>query len=286
INNASPTNPKPSWALALGLCIGLLLYAQGNDGSQIWTAQFGKTSSVNSNNLIKGDSWPTSLIANTIIANIPQLIFSLLYFCSNSILSAMALAAEWSRYALSTSHRGLRVSWNPQGAQRPSYFLSLPYRYALPLMVASAMLHWLISQSIFLVGVDAYDPAWARVERLDVMTCGYTPIAVVSAIAVGAAMLIAILALSCRRLDSEMVLAGSCSLAIAAACHPGYDPNSWQSAEEAPNETDVHSTDMDGTGMEYLPLRWGAVASVGGEIGHCAFTAGEVEMPRAGRMYQ
>ncbi|KAL3440941.1 hypothetical protein BJX65DRAFT_17229 [Aspergillus insuetus] len=271
------------WAIALGLCTGLLIYAQDNDGSEIWSAQFGKTSNVTSNNLIKGSNWPTSLIKNTIIANIPQLIFSLLYFCSNSLLSAMTLASEWSRYALAQyHHRGLRVSWNPQGAQRPSYFLSLPYRYAVPLMAASATLHWLISQSIFLVGVDAYDESWERVPYLDVMTCGYTPIAIVSAIAVGAAMLLAILALACRRLDSEMVVAGSCSLAIAAACHPRYDPNSEQ-AGEAPGGMEAG---MDAARMEYLPLRWGAVCSVDGEVGHCAFTSEDVEMPQAGRVYQ
>ncbi|KAL3457959.1 hypothetical protein BJX64DRAFT_292622 [Aspergillus heterothallicus] len=133
------------WTLALGLCIGLLFYAQSSDGEEIWTAQFGKTSSVSANNVIKGSNWPASLISSTIIANIPQPIFSLLYFCTHGILSAIALASEWSRYSLPKYHRGLRVSWNPQGAQRPSYFLSLPYRCAVPLIAASAMLHWLIS---------------------------------------------------------------------------------------------------------------------------------------------
>jgi hypothetical protein len=151
-------------------------------------------------------------------------------------------------------------------------------------MAASATLHWLISQSIFLVGVDAYDEAWERAPYLDVMTCGYMPIAIVSAIAVGAVMLLAILVLACRRLDSEMVVAGSCSLAIAAACHPGYDPNSEQ-AVDAPGEMEMEA-EMNGIGMEYLPLRWGAVRSVEGEVGHCAFTSEEVEMPQAGRVYQ
>jgi hypothetical protein len=151
-------------------------------------------------------------------------------------------------------------------------------------MTASATLHWLISQSIFLVGVDAYDEVWERAPYLDVMTCGYTPIAIVSAIAVGAAMLLAILALACRRLDSEMVVAGSCSLAIAAACHPLYDPNS--NSEQAGKTPGEMEAEMDAIGMEYLPLRWGAVCSVDGEVGHCSFTSEDVEMPQAGRVYQ
>ena len=232
---------------------------------------------MNSNTLIKGDSWVTSLIANTIIANVPQLIFSLIYFLSNSLLTSMTLAAEWSRYAV--LRRGLRVSWNPKAAQRRSYFLSLPYRYALPLMASSAMLHWLISQSIFLVGVDAYNADWTRDEGLDVMTCGYTPVAIVSAISVGGAMLLGIVALAFRRLDSAMVVAGSCSLAIAAACHPKYDPNLHNEAQQV----NIHPPEEED--MVYLPVKWGAVA-VDGEVGHCTFTSEEVEMPEAGRFYQ
>ncbi|KAI9376164.1 hypothetical protein BJX61DRAFT_553168 [Aspergillus egyptiacus] len=264
------------WSLVIGICIGLLIYGQAHDGKEIWDAKFGKTSSMNSSTLIKGDYWPTGLIANTIIANFPQLIFSMTYFLTNSLLTSMTLAAEWSRYAV--LRRGLRVSWNPQAAQRQSYFLSLPYRYAIPLMASSATLHWLISQSIFLAGVDAYGPDWALVERLDVMTCGYTPVAIVSALSVGGAMLLSIVALAFRRFDSAMVVAGSCSLAIAAACHPTYDPN----LQTEPQQVTIHPPEEQ---MKYLPVKWGAVA-VDGEVGHCTFTSEEVEMPEAGRFYQ
>ncbi|KAL4924160.1 uncharacterized protein BDV17DRAFT_275337 [Aspergillus undulatus] len=265
------------WGVAIGVCIFLILLGQHNGGVEIWEAKFGTSSSqVHSSTLIKGEGWPTSLIANTIIANTPQLIFSLLYFVLNSILTAMTLAAEWSRYA--RTRRGLRVSWNPQSAQRRTYFLSLPYRYAMPLIASCATLHWLISQSLFLVGVDAYDGQWERIERLDVMTCGYNPIAIVSSISVGVAMLLCAAALSCRRLDSSMVVAGSCSLAIAAACHTKYDPN-LNLEDEGQRIQSLTAEDM-----EYLPLQWGSV-SVDGELGHCTFTSERVEMPEAGRLY-
>lgn len=146
-------------------------------------------------------------------------------------------------------------------------------------MASSATLHWLISQSIFLVGVDAYDPDWTHNASLDVMTCGYTPVAIVSAISVGGAMLLSIMALALRRLDSAMVVAGSCSLAIAAACHPKYDPNLQAEAQQVDS---VHPPEED---MAYLPVKWGAVA-VDGDVGHCTFTSEEVEMPEAGRFYQ
>ncbi|KAL3438223.1 hypothetical protein BDV09DRAFT_192122 [Aspergillus tetrazonus] len=240
------------WGIAIGICFGLIIYGEtqgrqdyGEVREDMWAAKFGKTSTVNSRTLITcSPAWPS--------------------------------AAEWSRYAI--LRRGLRVSWNPKAAQRRSYFLSLLYRYAIPLMTSSAILHWLISQSIFLVGVDAYDPEWARIERLDVMTCAYTPVAIVSAISVGGAMLLGIVALMFRWPDSPMVVAGSCSLAIAAACHPNYDPN----LESEARQEKSHPPEED---MMYSPVKWGAVA-VDGEVGHCTFTSEEVEMPESGRFYQ
>lgn len=145
-------------------------------------------------------------------------------------------------------------------------------------MASSATLHWVISQNIFLAGVDAYDPDWALAEGLDVMTCGYTPVAIVSAISVGGAILLGIVALAFRRLDSTMVVAGGCSLAIAAACHPKYDPNLQNEAQQV----HIHPPEED---MAYFPVKWGAVA-VDGEVGHGTFTSKEAEMPEAGRFYQ
>jgi hypothetical protein len=61
-----------------------------------------------------------------------------------------------------------------------SYFLSLPYRYAIPLMGTSAILHWLISQSLFLVGIEVHSAARVMVVitplktkyRAEKMSCG------------------------------------------------------------------------------------------------------------------
>lgn len=65
-----------------------------------------------------------------------------------------------------------------------------------------------------------------------------------------------------------MPLAGSCSAAICAACHP---PNA--------NE-----------GASAKKLLWGVVKDEGAEqqgdeVGHCSFTSLEVEKPVAGKMY-
>ncbi|KAL2857206.1 hypothetical protein BJY01DRAFT_242599 [Aspergillus pseudoustus] len=51
-------------------------------------------------------------------------------------------------------------------------------------MGTSAILHRLISQSLFLVGIEAYDQRFIRAPESDLVTCGYTPVAIVSAMAV------------------------------------------------------------------------------------------------------
>ena len=50
----------------------------------------------------------------------------------------------------------LRVS-APEGIQRSSYFVSMPWRYGIPLISAMFLLHWLISQSVFVFAVDIYN---------------------------------------------------------------------------------------------------------------------------------
>lgn len=49
----------------------------------------------------------------------------------------------------------LRVS-APEGIQRSSYFVSMPWKYGIPLISAMSVLHWLISQSIFVYAAEVY----------------------------------------------------------------------------------------------------------------------------------
>jgi hypothetical protein len=214
-----------------------------------------------------------------IIANTPQLIFSFLYFALNSLLTSMSSAAEWSGYA--KERKSLRVSNKPQLSQRSNYFLSIPYRYAVPLIVLSAILHWLISESLFIVDIEAWDANMERGLDKDVVTCGYSPAAILSAICVGAFMFICLVALAFRPLHSAMPVAGSCSLAIAAACHPMFDPNGQGGVDSGIEEEDEEQEED----MSLLLVQWGAVP-VDGPIGHCSFTSGDVEMPETGKEYQ
>jgi hypothetical protein len=185
----------------------------------------------------------------------------------------LTLAAEWSRYA--HHQKGLRVSSNPQLSQRSSYFLSFPYRFALPSLAFSAVLHWLISQSLFLVGIESYTAVLERIPERDVTTCGYSPPAIVSSIAVGVVMMTWLVGFSFKRLESGMPVAVSCSLAIAAACHPSL------------TFVGDECVDEDGKlGAEQMPIKWGVTYVDADGEGHCSFTSEEVKMPEEGKMYR
>ncbi|KAF2808778.1 uncharacterized protein BDZ99DRAFT_39707 [Mytilinidion resinicola] len=69
---------------------------------------------------------------------------SISYFALNRLCTSISFITEWNSHA--TTRKGLRVT-NPAGAQRPAYFLQVPYRWAIPLTTMSGVLHWLLSQS-------------------------------------------------------------------------------------------------------------------------------------------
>jgi len=92
-----------------------------------------------------------------------QLLLSLLYMSLNALLTCFRVEAEWQSYAV--KRKPLRVS-SPLKGQRSTYFLSLPLRYALPLMATFTTLHWMLSQSIFLTVLAVYDQRGFRSELL------------------------------------------------------------------------------------------------------------------------
>lgn len=172
---------------------------------------------------INGWSIPSSgvggLIGNVLVANIAQPVLPFLYFTINQLFTCMLAASEWS--LLAAKRKGLRVSASPIGSQRTSYTLQLPYKYALPLMILSGLLHWLVSQSIFVVNVESYffgeDDDLERNSEGDYMTCGYSPSAMVLVIIGGIVLVLGVIFIGRRRFTSPIPIAGSCSAAIAAS---------------------------------------------------------------------
>lgn len=217
----------------------------------------------------------SGLIANVILANLAQPILSFLYFSYNGLITCFLLAYEWSQYAL--QRKGLRVSNIPRGSQRSTYFLQLPNRFAMPLLAVSGILHWLASQSIFLISLQVYSPIGQPAVHVtvpasnyasSVMTCGYSPIAIICVLCIGVLLILFGFVLGLQKLKSGMPVASSCSAAIAAACHP------------SPNE-------KGGENPALLPLQWGVTEKPGADdvYGHIAFSSGEVEEPVEGFLY-
>lgn len=192
------------------------------------------------------------------VTNAPQALISYLYVAFNALYTCMLLSREWSRYG--PARKPLRVT-TPLGQQRSTYWLQLPYRYALPLTLLSGLLHWLASQSLFMVSVTILDAD--RLPARKLATCGYSPVAIILTTAVGSAIVLGGLAMAVRRYPPRMPLASSCSAAISAACHP---PEGDSSAA-------------------LLPVMWGAVEGGKEGVGHLTFSSFDVAVPVRGRRY-
>jgi hypothetical protein len=211
------------------------------------------------------------LISNAILANLPQVILSMLYFSYNALFTSFLLSHEWVSYA--HKKKGLRVSWRPIGAQRTEYFLQLPYRFGVPLMVLSGILHWLVSQAIFLVAIDFYDVfGKPQIDKSEfnpgsMKTCGYSPIAIITVIIFGSLMVLGIVAFGFVPYKQGMPLAGNSSMAISAACHLD------------------ERLDPDGAAVAVDKVQWGVVSVGEDGVGHCSFSTKEVTRPVEGDVY-
>ncbi|CAI6338008.1 unnamed protein product [Periconia digitata] len=243
-------------SIAIGVVIGLLLMGLYN------LTGVDKTSLVSIARIGFGALDPRQFIGlgfndvlrNTLVVNSGQVIVSFIYFSYNGLFTCMLLGYEWASY--SSERKGLRITAKAKGAQRSTYFLSLPYRFGLPLMATSSLLHWLVSQSIFFVSIDRYDVdgKYTKTES----TCGYSNIAIIAVIAVSVAMLLFVIGIGFIPYKEGTIMVGSCSAAVSAACHP-------------------MSKNIKGEDLVCRKLQWGVVGQRSDGVGHCTFTDGQVE---------
>jgi hypothetical protein len=216
------------------------------------------------------NSGTAGLLSSVLVANLPQLILSFAYFTYNALFTAMLAGLEWSQMAW--QKKSLRVSQKRQGEQRSSYFLQLPYRYAVPLLGFSAVMHWLISQSIFLIAVERYDPQGNPAVADDPgaiegehYTCGWSPLAVLLVICGGVLMIAGAIGMGRRKYQPGMPLGGTNSAVIAAACHVAGE----------------------GENIERKKVKWGVVGKYDTDgTGHCAFSSEEPAFPLEGVVYK
>ena len=214
------------------------------------------------NNLL---SMNTSMLATVVIANTPQVCLSYVYVLMNSIYTSLITCREWTQFC--RHRKTLRVS-SPVGQQRSTFWLQLPYRYSIPLVVASTFMSWLTSQGFFFVKINVLDRNRLGGERTirpepAILTCGFSPGAILLAIILGVLILLGALILSFRRYDSDMPIASTSSAVISAACHP------------LENDPDA----------ALLPVQWGVASKTCG-IRHCCFSSKLVVPPTPGYVYK
>ncbi|ESU07866.1 hypothetical protein FGSG_02430 [Fusarium graminearum PH-1] len=219
------------YGVTLGVSCWLLYYgisqiSDRHDFKSLWGLGFG---TANELTLITGWGFSNGLqheqniFRQVLVSNIPQFIFSMLYFHYNSLYTAMAAAKEWSDFG--HKRRPLRVSSSPREFQYQG----------------------------------------------TVVTCGYSPIAIICVIITSGLMAVAVFTTALRRLPTGMPVAASCSVAIAPACR---QPDGFSHPEEAP----------------LLPLQWGVmtIEREGSDreiTDHCGFSHESVEKPEDGHAY-
>jgi hypothetical protein len=234
----------------ISLIVGLI--AGIHPGMYAFSTGIGFGSSLN--------SYPTILSSAATTASLMNVLY-------NGLFTAMMLVGEWNSF--SQHRQPLRVT-SPIGDQINNYYLTIPYRYAVPLLALTGTFHWLISESFFLVSITAFNGL--DIQPADsVFGIGYSALAILLAIIV-CFLLIAILTYkSVQRYKLGMPVAGSCSAVISAACHKAE-------GEDMP---------------QLRKVMWGVVKGsgeigtwkVGEGSGHCAFSSELVAPPIPGRLY-
>lgn len=192
----------------------------------LWAQGLGKTHSYSIlGGLLASSSSLTDLsrVGHVMFANSFQVMISFLYLFYNNILTCQVVADEMIRFM--SQKKALRVSTPQNHIQRSSYFLSLPWRYAGPQMIAFIVLHWLVSQSVFTVQTSAYGagPNGLRTPSVDASRVGFSSIGILFSTCLGAILIIA-LVLNSRQRYKHAVPAGfsrmaTDSAAIWANCH-------------------------------------------------------------------
>ncbi|KAF2872792.1 hypothetical protein BDV95DRAFT_606364 [Massariosphaeria phaeospora] len=261
ILGGSPLRALITLIMMFALCMMFLLwgFATGNPHGRRGAWQRWGTESdlvVAFTDHHNGESW---ILTNAFLANCPHVLLSIAYFTINHLATAMCSATEWNDFA--RKKKPLRTS-APQGRQRSTHFLQLPYRWATPLAVTSGLLHWLLSQSLYLIRFDIHnlDGEPSSVSR---SACGFSVISLCCFTILLFAVLVTVWGLLRRKIPICIPPAEQRSNIISAACH-------------APPE------DVD---AQLNELQWGMVPTSDGKVPYCTFTGTDSKPPKEGEVY-
>ncbi|KAK4449779.1 hypothetical protein QBC34DRAFT_350319 [Podospora aff. communis PSN243] len=224
-----------TWFVAVGFFLGVIgsasfcvahevvlqtIYHRDASLSGLWRLGFGDARWEALISWGQAEMGVRGLFENLVVANVWQVLLSLLYTAFNLILASQLVALEWSRFGNTEKPKGLRVS-RPVGEQRSTYYLSMPYRYALPTMAFFYLAHFLVSQSSFIIRLVMYD--WDGTPLKGRTMAGFSPIPSLLGLIFTALLFIAYIFNSLLRrypAHPRMPLVSTNSLAISANCHP------------------------------------------------------------------
>ncbi|KAL3478462.1 hypothetical protein BJX99DRAFT_256359 [Aspergillus californicus] len=272
---------RRAWFTTISACTAMLVIVlallgrgiaqQKNEGvemslSTFWNAGLGRANpmTVIQVFIYRG---PSQFWGAVILANSWQLEISILYLLYNTLLTRLCIAVEWSHYGL--ERKFLRVSC-PNGMQRSTYFLSLPFRYSIPLSACLLLLHWLVSQSVFLARSAAFLPSGAPIDSDSSSRACYSTMGIILSLATGVVLIVALVGIGFQRTTFLLPPVSPCSAAISAACHKPDD-------------------DSDAA---LLPVQWAVVVPADTEgqapgVGHCCLTTlANAQGPVRGSLYE
>ncbi|KAJ5935041.1 hypothetical protein N7466_004588 [Penicillium verhagenii] len=261
--------------------------------ADIWSLGFG---SVNTDTLEDMSEAGSLVLSNTmfliLISNSPQFFLSIIYFLTNGLLTCMLGAAEWDRNAF--QRRPLRVS-KPQGDQRSTFYLTLPYRYGVPNLIFFALTHWMVSESFFFVNVQGYDVHNVKADYSSVQGWCFSALPAFIASLLLLLGWIVLVSLGLKRFKTHAPLVAHCSAAISASCHPppddiyaAYRPLMWGEVDRPDNILGDGEWSHDGSSGEQTEsstIGEIGLAAVQTSYGHCSLTSKEVQTPQLDRMY-
>lgn len=194
-----------------------------------------------------------------LFSNMPQVVLSFCYLNMNTLCTSIACAEEWNHFGI--TRKGLRVT-KPEGEQRSTYFLQLPYRWAVPLMVVSGLLHWLLSQSFYLVRYEQLSRTGE--PQSSTSACGFSMSSLVTFYGIALGLVVGVRWVGRRPMIPTVPPADCCSLFISASCHP-------------PPGDDEASLER---------VKWGVVEGTSGAgHHHCSLSSKPVKKPELGMVY-
>ena len=171
--------------------------------------------------VFRDDVFGVDIVRHVLFANVFQLLISFFYLISNNILTCQLAAAEFVAFL---RHKdSLRVSAPKNLLHHSSHFLSLPWDYAVPQLVMFTLLHWLVSQSVFLVQTTGFGagPNAPRLPGADASRIGWSPSGIVGTTMCGVVLVVGLVLNSFRRFSGvprDVPRMATESSALAACC--------------------------------------------------------------------